>query len=168
MTINKHAGRQTTEKPAEYREALALAEAGKNEEALSCIQEYLASAPNDAEALNDTGAILFSLGYTDEAINHLTKAKKLFPDSAEIIWNLAETWLANNNGEQAMELFDDMEQLGILNADVLNRTADVLLKNGNLADAVKTLRRSLEISPNQEVLHPMIEVIRSKMPQNAD
>jgi Flp pilus assembly protein TadD len=167
MTTNTDAGRPMTEKPEEYKKALELAEAGKSEEALCCIQEYLASAPNDAEALNDTGAILFSLGYTEEAANHLAKARELFPDSAEILWNLAEIRLADNNAEQAMDLFDDMEHLGLLNADVLNRTADVLLKNNNLTDAAKMLRRSLEVSPDQDILRPMIDVICGKIDTNA-
>ena len=80
MTINTYPGHKITEKPGEYKEALELAEAGKTEEALTCIQEYLASAPNDAEALNDTGAILFSLGYREDAVNHFTKAKELYQE----------------------------------------------------------------------------------------
>jgi len=151
------------EKPPAYTEALELAEAGKGEEALACIQEYLATSPHDAEALNDTGAILFSLGYTEEAVNHLVKARQLYPNAAEILWNLAEAYLALDNPRQAIELFEDMQMLGILNADLLNRTADSCLKNDLLAKAVKMLERSLELSPDQEILRPMIDVIRSKI-----
>jgi len=154
---------QTTDKPIEYAEALESAEAGNTEQALVYMQEFLASAPNDPEALNDTGAILFSLGHTQEALNHLSKARLLDPDSAEIVWNLVETALAQNDGRTAMTCFDDMERLEILNADVLNRTADVLLQNGDLAGAVQTLERSLAVSPDQAILSNMIEVIRSKM-----
>ena len=150
-------------KTNDYRKALELAEAGSYEEALACIQEHLGSAPNDAEALNDTGTILLCMGCSDEAINHLKKARSLQGDSAEIVWNLVEAYLAVGKAKEAAELFDDMEQMGILNADVLNRTANVFLNENNLADAVKMLRRSLEISPNQEILHPMIEVISHKM-----
>jgi pentatricopeptide repeat protein len=166
MTINTYPNRKTDGKPSEYREALKLAEAGRCEEALTCIQEYLASAPNDAEALNDTGAILFSLGHTQEAINHLVKAKNLYGDSAEIIWNLVEAYLAAGKAEQAVELFSDMERVGILNVDVLNRTAEVFLNNNNLSDTVKMLERSLEISPEQDILHSMIKVIRDKIAEN--
>ena len=155
-----------TQKPREYNEALLLAESGKNEEALACIQEYLASSPRDAEALNDTGALLFSLGYTEEAINHLLKAKQLYPDGAEILWNLSESYLAAEQPQKAIELFQDMQKLGILNADILNRTADSCLKNERLSDAVKMLELSLEVSPDQDILHPMIKVIRSKMTEN--
>jgi predicted Zn-dependent protease len=145
-----------------HQKALESAEAGKHEEALGYMQEYLSSSPNDAEALNDAGAILHCLNRSDEAIKHLVKARSLQPDSAEIIWNLSETYLAADKPKEAMELFDDMERMSILNADVLNRTADILLKMGNLSDALKMLQRSLKLSPNQEILQPMIEVIRSQ------
>ncbi len=142
---------------------MELAEAGKHAEALGCIQEYLSSAPNDAEALNDTGAIVHCLGRTDEAVNHLVKARNLQPDSTEIIWNLSEMYLATGKATEATELFDDMKRMGILSADVLNRTADVFLNEDNLSDAVKMLNWSLELWPDQEILPPMIEVISSKM-----
>lgn len=151
------------ESSKDYQKALDLAEAGKNEEALKYIQGYLDSAPNNAEVLNDIGAILHCMYRSDEAIKHLVKARKLQPDSAEIIWNLSETYLADGKAKEAIELFDDMERLGILNADVLNRTANVLLNTGNLSDAVEMLNRSLRLSPNQEILQPMIKIIHSKM-----
>ncbi len=154
-------------KSKDYQKALELAEAGRHAEALEYIQEYLISAPNDTGALNDTGAILHCLSRSDEAINHLVNARNLQPDSAEIIWNLSETYLAVGKATEAMELFDDMDRMGILNADVLNRTAEVLLNEGNLVDALEMLRRSLELSPDQEILQPMIEVIRHRMAEDS-
>lgn len=168
MAAKECSSKKMTEKPDEYHEILELAENGQTEEALVRIQEYLASVPHDAEALNDTGAILFSLGHTEEAMNHFSKARDLFPDSAEIIWNSVEAYLATNNPDKAMEHFDKMKQLGILSADVLNRTANVLLENENLSDAAKVLRWSLELSPDQEILNPMVEIITGKMQEVAD
>ena len=150
----------------DYQKALELAEIGRYEDALGYIQEHLGSSPDDAEALNDAGAILHCMGRSDEAVKHLVKARNLQPDSAEIIWNLSETYLAVGKAPEATELFDDMERLGILNADVLNRTANVFISENNLSNAVKILNRSLELSPDQEILQPMIEVIRHKMAED--
>ncbi len=150
----------------DYQKALELAEIGEYEDALGYIQEHLGSSPNDTEALNDAGAILHCMGRSDEAVKHLIKARNLQPDSAEIIWNLSETYLAVGKATEAMELFDDMERIGILNADVLNRTADVFLSDNDLSNAVKILNRSLELSPDQEILQPMIEIIRHKMAED--
>ena len=150
----------------DYQKALELAEAGRHEEALACIQEYLSSSPNNAEALNDAGAIFHCMGCPDEAINHLVKARNLHPDSAEIIWNLSETYLSIGKAKEAKELFGDMERMGILNADLLTRTADVFLSENNLSDAVKMLNWSLKLWPDQKILYPMIEVICHKMAEN--
>jgi glycosyltransferase involved in cell wall biosynthesis len=151
----------------QYQRGLELAEAGRHEEALACLEEHLRTAPGEAQVLNDAGAILHCLGRSDEAINHFVKARSLRSDSPEIVWNLAEAYLAVGRAGEAMRLSDDMEQMGILNADLLNRTANVFLNQGNKANAIEMLLRSLEITPNQEILTPMIEVIRSKRPKVA-
>ena len=157
----------TVAKPDDYQKALELAETGEYAEALECVQEYLISAPNDAEALNDVGTILHCMGRSAEAINHFVKARNLQPDSAEIIWNLSEAYLSVGRATESIKLFDDMEQMGILNADVLNRTADALLNEDNPSDALKMLHRSLELSPDQEILQSMIQVINHKMAENS-
>jgi len=150
-----------------YEKGMKLAQAGRYQEALVCMQEHLRTAPDDAQTLNDTGAILYRLSHSNEAIDYFVKAKSLQKDSAEIIWNLVEAYLAVGKANEAMQLFDDMEQIGILNMDILNRTANVFLNQNNKADAVEMLLRSLQICPNQEILHPMIQVIRSKRPKVA-
>lgn len=163
MTSNAESTSPPEAKPGQYQEALQLAEEGRCEEALACIQEYLATAPRDAEALNDTGTLLFTLGCTDEAIAHLAKANELFADSPEIIWNRVEVYLAANQPQRAVELFDRMEKLGLLSADVLNRTADAFLQIDALPEAVDMLQRSLQIAPQQDILLPMIDIIRAKI-----
>jgi hypothetical protein len=150
-----------------YEKGMQLAEAGRYQEALACMKEHLRTAPDDAESLNDTGAILHCLGRSNEAIDHLIRAQKLRNDSAEIIWNLAEAYIATGRADEAAQLFDKMEQMGILNPDVLNRTASIFLNQNNKANAIETLLRSLRICPNQEILQPMIQVIRSKRPKVA-
>lgn len=151
-------------KTNDYQKAQEMAEAGKHIEALEYIQEHLNANPNDAEALNDAGAIFHCIGRPQEAISHLVKARSLQKDSAEIIWNLSESYLAIGNAEQAAQLFDDMEDMDILNPEVLNRTATVFLDAGCLDDALKMLTRSLQLLPSQEeMLQPILTVIRHKM-----
>ncbi|MBN1505479.1 MAG: hypothetical protein JW955_01465 [Sedimentisphaerales bacterium] len=150
-----------------YRRGLQLAEAGKYEEGLHWIREHLRAEPQDAQALNDAGAILHCLGRTDEAIACLSRARELNSHSNEIVWNLAETYLGGARASEAAALFDDMEKLGILNVDVLNRTAAMLLDQGKKGQAVEVLLRSGRLWPGQVVLKPILEVIRSKRPKVA-
>ncbi len=150
-----------------YQKGLKLAEAGRHKEALECIQLYLGNTPNDGQAINDGGAILHCLGRSDEAIEYFRKARTLIPDSAEVIWNLVEAYLAVGDARHAVGLFDDMSHKGILNTDVLNRAANILLEQGDKANAVETLLRSLTICPNQDLLRPMVDIIRNKRPKVA-
>jgi tetratricopeptide (TPR) repeat protein len=150
-----------------YEKGLDLAEAGKYEEALEHVLEHLRRSPDDAEVLNDTGAILHCLGRSDEAIEHFMKARRIRSDSAEILWNLAEAYLAIGRASEAAQVFDEMDRLGVLNADLLNRTAEAFLNQNNKAGALEMLLRSLVIWPEQEILHPMVDVIRFKRPKVA-
>ncbi len=150
-----------------YEKGLELAEAGKYQEALEYMQEHLRKTPDDAEVLNDTGAILHCLGRSDEAIDHFVKARSTRNDSAETLWNLVEAYLATGKASEATQIFDDMDRMGVLDANVLNRTAEIFLNQDNKAGALEMLLRSLRIWPDQEILHPMVDVIRFKRPKVA-
>jgi len=150
-----------------YQRGLELAEAGRHQEALVHIQEYLKNNPDDAQAMNDAGAILHCLGRSKDAIEHLVRARSLRGDGAEIVWNLMEAYIASGEAKQAEALLDDMERMSILSADILNRIANVFLNQSDKANAMEMLLRSLEMSLQQEVLKPMLQVIRSKRPKIA-
>lgn len=150
-----------------YDRATELAEAGNYEAALNCIREHLRGAPHDAQALNDAGAILHCLGRSSEAIEHLKQAHQLHADSGEVVWNLVEAYLATGMASEAMLLFDEMEQAGILNVDLLNRTATMLLDQEKRGHAVEVLLRSFRLWPEQEVLTPILQVIRGGRPKIA-
>jgi tetratricopeptide (TPR) repeat protein len=153
---------QTEIKPEAYQQALHLAEIGQHSEALSGIQSYLATAPEDAEALNDKGTLLWCLGRSDEAIDHLERARRIQPEAGEILWNLFEIYVATEQGQEATTLLDDMESLNLLSADALNRTARVLIDQDKLEEALILLERSLALSPQQPILKPIMEVVRHK------
>jgi len=150
-----------------YQRGLELASAGRHQEGLNCIREHLRIMPNDPQALNDAGAILHCLGHTEDAIGCLVKARRAKSDSAEIVWNLVEAYLAGGRAVEAASLFDNMEQMGILSVEVMNRTATMLLDQGRTGQAIDVLLRSRRLWPEQEVLTPMLEVIRSKRPKVA-
>jgi tetratricopeptide (TPR) repeat protein len=150
-----------------YQRGLELAEAGKYQEGLNCLREHLRAAPHDAQALNDAGAILHCLGRTQDAIDSLTKARHLLGDSGEVVWNLMEAYLAGGLATEAAGLLDDMERLNIVNVDVSNRTATLLLDQGNVGQAVEVLLHSYRLWPEQEVLRPILEVIRGNRPKVA-
>jgi glycosyltransferase involved in cell wall biosynthesis len=150
-----------------HEKGLRLAEEGRHAEALAHIREHLRHHPNDHQALNDIGVILFCMGANDEAIDHLEKAKACCPDAeaTEVNWNLCEAYLGAGCPGPAMKLFDEMERQEILSPDLLNRGANAFLVQDMYGHAIELLIRSLAMAPSQEILKPMIEVIRSRRPK---
>jgi hypothetical protein len=168
--MNPHEGQHRDgifENMNDYERGLEFVKVGNYHQALDYMQRHLQTNGGDLQIYNDTGAILHCLGRSDEAIAYFIKARSMQNDSAEIIWNLAEAYLATGMAEQAERLFGDMEAMEILNVDILNRTANVYLNQGNKAGAIEMLIRSLKICPEQEILSPMVQVIRSKRPKIA-
>ncbi|AQT66913.1 tetratricopeptide repeat protein [Anaerohalosphaera lusitana] len=152
-------------KSKSYQKGLELAEQGKHDQALELISEHLETSPDDLEALNDKGAILFCMGKTDEAIQHFEQARQVDEDCPQVYWNLAEAYLSANRPEQAKKQFEKMDRLSILNCDLLNRTANQFLQNENCEQANEMLEWSLKMTPDQEILKPMIEIIQSRQNQ---
>lgn len=152
-----------------YEEASALAEAGRYEPALSKMFDYLRHCPQDGRALNDAATILFCLGRGRDAIACYEKAARVCEGDqlAQVYWNLCEAYLHEDQPAGAIGLFDDMEAMGLLSSDLLNRTADTLLRLELLGPAVELLLRSLRLNPDQEILLPMLDVIRSHRPRTA-
>jgi tetratricopeptide (TPR) repeat protein len=150
-----------------HAKAVELAEAGKYQEALDVIEQHLDEAPDDAQALNDAAVLLHCLDRSDMAVEYLVRARQLSQDDPEIIWNLVEAHLAEAQADQARPLFDLMDKAGILNIDVLNRAASVFLNQGHPKQAMEMLQWSLRLEPRQQILKPMIEVIRHKMAEGS-
>lgn len=150
-----------------YTKALELAEQGHHQESLECMQLHLQDNPNDAEALSDTGAVLYCLGETDQAVEYFKKAVAADNDYGQSYWNLAEAYLTEGEIQQAVELFDNMERLGILSPDLTIRTANHFLEQSDKGSAIEMMLKSVELSDSEEFLNPMIEVIKSKRPKIA-
>ena len=150
-----------------YQDALKLAEQGNYQQALEEIENHLRNDANNAEIWNDAGAILHCLGKSNKAIEYFSKANSLKPNSAGILANLAEAYLAAEKPQDAAGLFTQMQNLQALNPDIINRTASALLDKGDKAAAIEALMQSLELWPQQEVLRPMIDIIRAKRPRIA-
>jgi len=146
----------------QYEQALALAEAGQHEQALEQMVHYLQVMPNDGKAFNDAGALLFCLHRGREAIVYFEKALQLCQgdDRTQVYWNLCEAYLQEGCPEKAAAMFTVMCQNEILNIDTVHRTADVFLQKNQLGKAMEALKCSLGLSSEQELLGPMMKVVR--------
>lgn len=151
----------------EYEAAVDFVQQGKHQEAFVAIERYLQTAPTDVEALNDAGAICHCIGKTHEAIKYLSRAHQLEPHNKQVLLNLQEAYIAAQMPDKIEELFDQAQEFKLLNPQLLNRTADLFVQQGNITGAVEVLLRSLNIWPNQEILEHMLTVLKSKRPKIA-
>lgn len=147
-----------------YFEAVKLAEEGNHETALAKLQVYLQDRPTDGEALNDAGTILFCLHRGKEAIDYFLRARNFCEGEkkAQVYWNLCEACIEEKRPDLALELLDQMERAQVLNLDILNRLATLFVDREDCGTAIDLLLRSLGMASGQELLPPMLEVIRSR------
>lgn len=150
-----------------YTKGQELAEEGNHQESLVYMQRHLEEHPNDAEALSDTGAVFYCLGQTDQAVKYFKKAIDADGNYGQSYWNLAEAYLSEGEIQQAVELFDDMQRLEILSPELIIRTANHFLEQSDKGSAIEMMLKSSDLSDSEELVKPMIEVVKSKRPKIA-
>ncbi len=149
--------RPSDESPPRER-AQRFLDAGRYEQALECLREHLLICPEDAEALNDVGTILYSMGRFDEAGRHLSSALAFMArPRGQVMHNLAEAYLAAGRADDAMDLLNDLSDENALTADLLNRVTCALLEADDHDRAVETLHMSLRLPPGRNSLLPITE-----------
>jgi glycosyltransferase involved in cell wall biosynthesis len=148
----------------EYIGAIELAESGRYDQAIGQMQSYLKTHPTDGEALNDAGTILFCMNRGQEAIDYFVRARSCTQGDiqAQVIYNLCEAYLAEGQPEKAVTLLASMESAHILNVDTINRIANGFVNKLAYGPAIEMLLYSLRLAPEQEILKPMLEIVRSK------
>jgi len=154
--------------PSQHDTALALAEAGRHEQALALLRSHLLDHPADGEALNDAGAVLYALGRLDEAERHLRLAVgRLEEPAGPARANLVEVLLAQGRGEEAAGLLDALADDGLLTADLAHRTATVLVDAGHRGEAVEVLLRIGRLVPPGAAMGPILTALRKQRPKVA-
>jgi polyferredoxin len=98
--------------PAErFERAIALAEAGKLEDAAIEFDACVAAAPDSAAARFNYGGILRRLGRNDAAIEQLRAARLLTPDDADVCVELGLAYRAAGAEKEAIEAFARAREL---------------------------------------------------------
>ncbi|HEG43149.1 MAG TPA: glycosyltransferase [Phycisphaerales bacterium] len=124
-----------------YQEGLASAQDGKYDQALELFQQHLQSQPDDGQAWNDAGTILFNAGHANEAISCLERARELTGQSGQVYLNLSEAYIKAGKPSKAAELFDKMADLQMLDSDLVNRFAETLARSGDARGAMEIMRK---------------------------
>ncbi len=145
-----------------YRKGIELSGAGHYRQAFSCMKSYLAEKPNDAEAWNDTGVILFSLCKYKEAIEYFERAGELKFDHGEFYSNLARAYLADGKSSMVVEMFEVLHGKGVLSDEIVRGTVESFIHFGDKVNAIEAAVRAQEFCPKSKKLKTLIKKMKSK------
>ncbi len=120
---------------------------GELEEAVACYRRVLTLKPDFAEAQNNLGAALSSLGKLDEAIARHRRALELKPDYAAAQNNLGTALSQLGNLEEAIACYRRALELKPDYALAQNNLGNAFRKRGKLEEAIACYRRALELRP---------------------
>jgi glycosyltransferase involved in cell wall biosynthesis/tetratricopeptide (TPR) repeat protein len=120
-----------------YEDVEGLVASGKENEALSALEDIVATDPTHALAHNDLGCLYYGRGDKERTLVHLEKAVALNPHHLDSLKNLADFYCAEaGRGEDALRLYlriisdfpEDLETLRTLGSLFvrLNRIGDAL------------------------------------------
>jgi tetratricopeptide (TPR) repeat protein len=131
---------------------VALADAGKLDEAIGHFTEALRINPNYSMAHANLGLALARKGNVGEAIAHYRQTLRLKPEAIETLNNLA--WILATTQDQRYR--DGREALAIArracelagnsNAEVLDTMAAAYAESGRFEDAVQMLQRAINLA----------------------
>lgn len=133
--------------PPLLREAVALHEAGRLDEALPAYQRFL-----DAEPSNPTGLQLLGLLHSqrreyDAAIEYMQASLELFPEQAEVANNLGNALSRSGRAGEAIERYRSAVRLQPRYLDAWRNLGLAQLETQRYDEAAESFRRCLELRP---------------------
>ncbi|MBN1817608.1 MAG: glycosyltransferase [Sedimentisphaerales bacterium] len=123
----------------EYQHVLNLASQDRHDEAIVFMRRYLTQHPDDAEAWNDAGVILYRLGRYREAAVCLERSLDGVKDPFHAFLNLLETCLAAGEFVTLGLLTETMIQKKSMSIDFHQEVCRDLKKRGYSAAAMEVL-----------------------------
>jgi tetratricopeptide (TPR) repeat protein len=137
-------------------------------EAVSLITQALALNPGNAEAHNNLGFALQTLGQSDRAIAEYHEALRLAPDSAEAYGNLGTALTATGQFQEASAALTRALALRPDLAYVHASLGDTMQEMGRLDEAMGRYREALRLDPDLAKAHDGLGNALMKMGRPAD
>jgi Flp pilus assembly protein TadD len=135
-------------KPAmeEYNRGCALADSGRDDEALPCFRRAIERQPAFGLAYDRAGEILLRRGQIEEALTDLREAAELRPDRGQPQYDLGLALLAKGRAGEALDALERAARIETNNPLFQREMGTVLLQNRLADDAVFYLRRAVALA----------------------
>jgi tetratricopeptide (TPR) repeat protein len=136
-----------------YNMGLALAAAGRMQDAARSFGHAIALKGDYAEAHMNLGNAQMNLGHVDEAIASLERALALKPDVAELHYNIANVLAENGQLDRAVISYERALSLKPDYADAHNNLGTVQTGQGKYEEGLARDRRALALKPDLVQAH---------------
>lgn len=138
--------------PEEYRYARRIAEIHIRQEdypqAESVLRRVLAEKDGLSWVWTQLSYVLFRTDRGEESVALIERASTRLPEDANIQFLLANAYLDEGRGTEALQRFDRALELGMVTGDLLFRKGVLENELGRTEDAMRTLRRLIDVDPN--------------------
>lgn len=123
----------------EARRLLGLAtfQAGRPDDAERLLREAISAAPENAKAYDNLAVVLHAMQRDDEALPALRKAVELAPGNNAFLINLGNLFVEMGRRADAIDAFRRAATANPRDADIHQRLASELLKEGDAAGALR-------------------------------
>jgi tetratricopeptide (TPR) repeat protein len=148
--------------------AIALADTGNREEALTETSTAVSLSPKLASAHLNRARLLADLHRSDEAEKEFTIAHQLAPDNADCLFYWALLEKERGNLAKETSLFQQLVRLQPDNQKALLLLAQSLHAESKNAETIAVLRRLLQLNPNSEnALYMLSMELRQSNPEES-
>jgi tetratricopeptide (TPR) repeat protein len=133
-----------------------LTKLGRTDEALTCLNQVIATDPNYPDYYIDRGNLLHTLGRDDEALADYDTAIRIGPPFPEAQYNRAELLLEHDEIDAALAVLDYVLELDPGMVDARVNRAGIHLDRGDLDAARADAEHGLEVDEDNAHLHVVI------------
>jgi tetratricopeptide (TPR) repeat protein len=151
-----------THVPALLRRGVALAAAGRLEDALRLATEAVEAAPNSATAQECLGSVLVLLGRPVEAANSLSRAIELDPTLHSAINNFGALLRSIGKRDQALRYFEHALDLAPAFHDALVNATECFLECERFDDAVFRIYRAMDAGDRTAASYDMLGTVHMR------
>jgi Flp pilus assembly protein TadD len=143
-------------------EAVDLIKAGKSDQAVPILKEFLETTPDNAAVQFTLGKAYINTKQFDLAIPPLQKALALKPDQAGAHFYLGIAYAQMGQDAEALKEFEAEIPLSPNQDSAYSNAAAIYEKQGNLDKALEYYKKASEIAPNRPELHASMASIYEK------
>jgi Flp pilus assembly protein TadD len=159
ITLFSHALDVTTDNEVAHNNlGIALADAGRNEEAREQYQEALRISPTEPDANYNLGIALAGQARYKEAVEYFQKSLKSRPNYPKALDNLGNALAKLGHIDKAAECYRKSLELNPDSAKAHNNLASALSEQGKLDEAVSEFRQALKLKPDFKEAHGNLSV----------